>query len=305
MAEEALTATELVKSYRDKRFGDVLALDQFSLTAACGEIVGLVGANGSGKTTFVETVAGLIRPDSGSVRILGIDMLRTPRLARRQLGFAPQEHAMYVSATVQENLNVFGGLAGLRSFALRNAVAEVSEVMKLTGLMDRPLGWLSGGQWRRAQVATAMLGRPGLLLLDEPTAGADPPTRQAMLAAVRARAADGAAIVYTTHYLPELTDLGATLAVVKDGRVIARGDQQDLLAGLPGEVRARFDGPVPSSLRDQGRLDGEELVMNSTDPGKTLASLLAAGHTPESVDIRRPSLDDLYRSLDEASGHAV
>jgi ABC-2 type transport system ATP-binding protein len=305
MTEKALAAERLVKRYRGKQFGTVLALDGFSLTVDPGEIVGLVGANGSGKTTFVETVVGLIRPDHGTVRVLGIDMLRSARAARSRLGFAPQESAMYVSATVLENLHVFGGLAGLRRAALRAAVTEVSEQMQLGALLDRPVGWLSGGQRRRTQVATALLGRPELLLLDDPTAGADPPTRQALLTAVRARAAEGAAIVYTTHYLPELAELGATLAVVKGGRVIARGTQDELLAGLPGELRVAFDGPVPDRLRTQGRLDGQELCLPSLDPGQALAGILADGHVPMSVDVRRPSLDDLYRSLDEVPAHAI
>jgi ABC-2 type transport system ATP-binding protein len=191
----------------------------------------------------------------------------------------------------------------LRRSALRAAVDEVSEQMQLHALLERPVGWLSGGQRRRTQVATALLGRPDLLLLDEPTAGADPPTRQALLAAVRDRAAAGAAIVYTTHYLPELADLSATLAVVRRGQVIARGEQEELLAGLPGEVRVGFDGPVPPRLRDQGRVDGAELRISTSNPGQALAGILASGHVPLSVDVRRPSLDDLYSSLEEAPVH--
>lgn len=305
MGDAGLVAEGLVKCYRDRRFGDVLALDEFDLTAEPGEIVGLVGANGSGKTTFVETVIGLIRPDRGSVHVFGVDMLRTPRAARGRCGFAPQESALYVSATVRENLQVFGGLGGLRRAALRTAIAEAVDAMQLDPLLDRPVGWLSGGQRRRAQVATALLGRPDLLLLDEPTAGADPPTRQALLAAVRARAEAGAAIVYTTHYLPELAELDATLAVIKAGRVIARGEQKELLAGLPGEVRVEFDGPVPERLREQGRLVEQELRISSTDPGQTIAGLLADGHVPVSVDVRSASLDDLYTSLEEETVDAT
>lgn len=300
MVTEGLITEGLVK-----RYDDVLALNEFSLTAHRGEIVGLLGANGSGKTTFVEVVAGLVRPDAGSVRVVGVDMLRSPRIARQFLGCAPQEVAMYFSATVKENLQLFGGLIGLRRATLRAAIDEVADQMQLSGVMDRPVAVLSGGQRRRAQVASALLGTPELLLLDEPTAGADPPTREALLTAVRDRAAAGAAIVYTTHYLPELAELDASIAVIKSGQVIARGDQESLLSGLPGEVRVRFDGGVPDRLRDLGRLEDGELRMPTSDPGQTLAGLLAAGLVPSSVDVRKPSLDDLYYSLEAMVSHAI
>jgi ABC-2 type transport system ATP-binding protein len=123
---------------------------------------------------------------------------------------------------------------------------------------------------------------------------------------VAARAAAGAAVVYTTHYLPELAELGATLAVARAGRIIARGSQADLLSGLTGEVRITFDGPVPDRLRDQGQVTGDELRVPASDPPATLARLLAAGAAPAGVDVRRPGLDDLYRSLAmEETGHAA
>ncbi len=234
-----LTAEGLVNRYGDRR-----ALDRFDLTVRPGEIAGLVGHNGAGKTTFVEVVTGLVRPDAGSISVAGIDARRRPRAARRLIGVAPQEQALYLSATARDNLSLFGALAGLRGGGLRRAVAEVADELRLTEVLGQRTGLLSGGQRRRLQAATAMIGSPKLLLLDEPTAGADPETRTALLAAVRARAAAGAAIVYTTHYLPELADLGATLAVARAGRVIARGTQDSLISGLPGELRLRFEGAV-------------------------------------------------------------
>lgn len=293
MSAEGLVASGLVK-----RYGKVTALDRFDLTVAPGEIVGLVGANGSGKTTFVETVVGLIRPNEGRVTVFGIDNSQQPRAARSRLGFAPQEVALYWAATVKENLHLFGRLAGLRGAKLRGAIDEAIAEMQIGSVLDRQCGVLSGGQQRRVQVATVLVAQPPLLLLDEPTAGADPPTRQALLNVVRARAAAGATVVYTTHYLPELADLDATLAVVKAGHVIARGNQKDLLSDLPGEVRIRVEGPIPDRLRATGQVVDDELRIPSADPAQTLASLLGAGLVPVSVDIHRAGLDDLYRSLD-------
>jgi ABC-2 type transport system ATP-binding protein len=218
-----LVAEGLVKTYGRKR-----VLDGFGLSVAAGEIVGLVGPNGAGKTTFVEVVTGLTRPDEGRVIVDGIDALVRPRKARARIGVSPQETALYPAATVREHLRLFGGLAGLRGAALRAASNEIAEAMALTDVLDSAAGLLSGGQRRRTQAATALIARPPLLLLDEPTVGADPVTRSALLAVVRQRAAEGAAVVYTTHYLPELAELGATIAFARDGRVVARGESDDI-----------------------------------------------------------------------------
>ncbi|HEY8981830.1 MAG TPA: ABC transporter ATP-binding protein [Streptomyces sp.] len=274
-----LTVTGLVK-----RYGPCRALDGFDLTVAPGEIVGLIGHNGAGKTTFVETVTGLTRPDEGHLRIGPYD---SPRAARHLLGVAPQELALYGTLSARENVRLLAGLAGLRGRRRDAEVARVLDELRLTEIADRPVGALSGGQRRRVQAATAMVGSPPLLLLDEPTAGADPETRTALLDAVKARADAGAAVVYTTHYLPELVDLGATLALARAGRVIARGTQEELTRDLPGELRVTFTDPGEPELR-----------IPTKNPGTDLAALLTAGRTPASVDIRRPSLDDLYRSLE-------
>ncbi len=293
-----------------KRYGSRPALDGFDLTVRAGEITGLVGHNGAGKTTFVEIVTGLVKPDAGTVTIGGIDGLRESRRARRLVGVSPQEQALYVSATVRDNLRLFGALAGLRGGRLRLAIEQLAEELRLTEVLDQRAGLLSGGQRRRTQAGAALIGNPRLLLLDEPTAGADPQTRAALLAAVRARAAAGVAVVYTTHYLPELADLGATVAVARSGRVIARGSQDSLMRGLPGELRLRFGEtgpepgpgqagtlPLPQELAARARIVGGEVRLTSDNPAADLAGVLAAGCEPVAVDVRKPDLDDLYRAL--------
>src|SRR5258708_3383603 len=296
-----------------KRYGTTAALDGFNLDVGAGEIVGLIGHNGAGKTTFVEIVTGLVRPDSGLVRIGGVNALRDQRAARRMIGVAPQEQALYLSATARDNLRLFGALAGLRRSALTGAVDRVAAELQLTGVRGQRVGLLSGGQRRRTQAATALIGDPPLLLLDEPTAGADPETRGALLAAVRARAQAGAAVVYTTHYLPELADLGATLAVARAGRVIARGAQRSLISGLPGELRVRFDdagrkappSTLPPALADRARNVDGELRIASTNPPADLAALLAAGLAPIPVGLRPPDLHDPYRAPAKEPAHAA
>jgi ABC-2 type transport system ATP-binding protein len=270
-----LEAIDLTKSY-----DDVQALDGFGLTVAAGEICGLVGHNGAGKTTFVDVVSGLLKPDSGTVLVDGVP----PHETRGEIGISPQHIALYRPLTVREHLELYGRLAGLRRKALKAEIEELATAMQLTDFLQRRAGLLSGGQQRRTQAATALIHRPKLLLMDEPTAGADPLTRQALLDVVKQRAADGAAVVYTTHYLAELADLKASIAVASHGKVIARGSSAELLDGLPGEVR------VCTTDHEYHRA--------TTDPTGTLLALLAdAQGTVESVELRKSDLDDLYRSL--------
>ncbi|TDC61068.1 ABC transporter ATP-binding protein [Micromonospora sp. KC207] len=270
-----LEADALVKHY-----GQVTALDGFSLHVGSGQIVGLVGHNGAGKTTFANVVSGLVKPNSGSARIDG----KEPKKALRQLGVAPQQIALYPTATAYETLRLFGALHGLRRRHLVDAIDEVTAALRLDNFLHRRVGILSGGQQRRAQAAVAMLHRPQVLLMDEPTAGVDPETRQALLQALRGRASAGAAIVYTTHYLPELIELGADIAVARNGQVIAQGTTQELLSDLPGNIRIDFDD--------------ETLEVSTTDAAGTLAELLrTTKKSLRRVDIRQPSLDDLYKEL--------
>ncbi len=157
--------------------------------------------------------------------------------------------------------------------------------LRLTEIMDRKAGVLSGGQQRRTQAATALIHRPAVLLLDEPTAGADLDTREALLDLVKQRAGDGAAILYTTHYLPELTELQATIAVIRSGQIIARGTYDQLVDGLPGEVLLKFD-------------DEADVRVSTLDPTATLIELLNGCERPvTAVEVHHPSLDDLFHSL--------
>jgi ABC-2 type transport system ATP-binding protein len=266
-----LNASDLQKSYKS-----VTALDGFTLAVDAREIAGLIGHNGAGKSTFVSIVAGLVKPDGGRLEL---------GCGKAEIGVAPQTLGLYPTATVREHLWLFGKLAGRRQPALDRAIASTAEELLLGDLLKRKVRELSGGQQRRVQAATALVNRPKLLLLDEPTVGADPVTREAILTAVRRQADDGAAVVYTTHYLPELDGLDATLAIARAGRVVARGRRAELLADLPGRLAATF-------------ADGREVTIPTKDPGAALAKLLADQRAlPERIDLQSPSLDDLYRTL--------
>ncbi len=229
-----------------KSYGARSALGGVDLDIAAGEIVGLLGPNGAGKTTLVSILAGLIRPDAGSVTIGSIDALAHPRRIRPLLGLAPQETGLYPTLTCRENLRFFAELAGLRRRKLRIAMDEVAAALQLTDLMDRRAQHLSGGERRRLHTALALVNRPPLVLLDEPTTGADVQTRAHLLHFVGELAADGAAILYSTHYLTEIEQLGVSVVILDQGHVIVRGSVEELVAGHDTNVvELTFTGPVP------------------------------------------------------------
>jgi len=267
-----------------KRYGGTVALNGFTLSIAPGEIVGLIGHNGAGKSTFAEIVTGLTRPDSGTARFDGADLTRASGAVRARIGYAPQHLGLYPTATVRANLQLFGRLYGLHRRRLTGAIDRVAHDLGLTASLDRRVEVLSGGVQRRTQAATALLHEPDLLLLDEPTAGADPATRDALLAVVRDRAEAGAAVCYTTHYLPELDQLEATIAVAARGTVIARGDRDTLLSGLTGHATLRYP-------------DGSATTIDGADPVRGLVSALLDGPSPSDVALHQPTIDDLYRHL--------
>lgn len=287
-----------------KAYGDVVALRGVSLDVAAGSIVGLLGPNGAGKTTIVSIVAGLRRPDAGTVTVNGIDVVARPEQVRRMVGLAPQELGVYPTVTVRENLVLLGELAGLRGRRLAQRIDEVATALLLSGLLGRLVRTLSGGEKRRLHTAMALLHRPPLLLLDEPTAGADVHTRANLVQVVRDLAAEGSAVLYSTHYLPEVEDLQADVALVLDGRVIATGALKDLIAAHgAAAVELTFDGPAPA-LRLDGEpvtVDGSRLRIVTDDPtecaARVLGELRTGSHRLRSVELIRPSLNSVFLAL--------
>ena len=284
----------------EKRYGDVEVLRGVDLDADAGRVVALLGPNGAGKTTLVSIVAGLRSADAGSVRIADVDALADPVAARRMLGLAPQDLGIYPTLTVHRNLAFFGELAGLRRQALVARIDEVSGGLDLADLLLRRAGELSGGQKRRLHTAIAMLHRPPLLFLDEPTVGADVQTRARLLRAVRALADDGVAVMYTTHYLAEVEELDADVAILEGGRVIERAGVAELVSRCgTAALRLTFDGPVPAL--PGFTVDGAVATLPTADPAASAASVLrdlgAHADRLRSVDVIRPSLEAAYLSL--------
>lgn len=294
-----LSVTGLRKSY-----GDRMALRGIDLEIRPGEVVGLLGPNGAGKTTFASIIAGLVRPDAGTVLVGGIDAVRHPYQVRPLTGFAPQTTGVYEVLTVEENLRFFGELAGVHGPALRQRIAEVGAALLLDDLRTRPCQQLSGGEKRRVHTAIALMGRPKLLLLDEPTVGADIPTRTALLDLVKTIAAEGTAVLYSTHYLPEIEALGAFVVLLDHGTVIARGRADELVAehGVAA-LELRFDGDAPDiSLAGFPVVREGELIRIVT-PDLALAAarvfdtLGADAGRLRNLDVIHPSLEGVFLAL--------
>ncbi len=270
------------------------------LEIRAGEVVALLGPNGAGKTTLVSIVAGLRSADGGRVTVDGIDALAAPDRARGVLGLAPQALGIYPTLRVRENLEVFGRIAGLGGRVLRQRVEEVAEALALTGLLGSRAGVLSGGQQRRLHTAMAMVHRPRLLFLDEPTVGADIESRRQILDLVRELAADGCAVCYATHYLPEVEDLDATVAVLEEGRVLVTDSVANLVDrhGRSG-VRLTFRGPAPDL--DGFDVHGQDAFRATPQPGPAAARVLASGadwvERLDAVEIVRSDLESAYLRL--------
>jgi ABC-2 type transport system ATP-binding protein len=314
-----VTVSLVVEEVR-KRYGEVVALDGVSLNVGPGEIVGLLGANGAGKTTLVSLVSGLRRPDAGSIEVGGIDVGRAPQAARALLGVAPQANGVYEVLTVRQNLAFFGELCGLRRRALARRVDELADTLLLTGLLDRSVAALSGGEKRRVHTAIALVGRPPLLLLDEPTVGADVETRAALLHVVRTLADAGSAVVYSTHYLPEVEVLGASVAMLDHGRLIARGSVGALVARHGAAIaELRFDGAAPAPAGAvEGitvSVDGDVLRVSAPNPAAAAATVIAhlGGDASRlrGIDVLQPNLDSVFLALtgrrydEEGVGHVA
>lgn len=232
-----------------KSYGQVDALRGVDLSVESGQIVALLGRNGAGKTTLVSIIAGLLSADAGTVEVDGINSATDPDAVARRLGIAPQETGIYRVLSVRDNLTLFADLAAVPRRQRTSRVEDVAEQLGLTHLLDRKGSELSGGEARRLHTACALVHQPRLLLLDEPTVGADIATRQQLISSVRDLAAAGAAVVYTTHYLPEVEALEADIVIIHEGEILDRGTQAELIdRHHRGGLRFTVDGQPPAGV---------------------------------------------------------
>ena len=272
------------------------ALDGVSFDIEAGEFFGLLGPNGAGKTTLISILAGLTRPSSGSVRVNGFDVRADYAQARRQLGVVPQELVFDPFFTVREALRIQSGY-----FGVRNNEAWIDELLESLGLADKAganMRQLSGGMKRRVLVAQALVHKPPVIVLDEPTAGVDVELRQTLWQFIARLNRDGHTVLLTTHYLEEAEALCGRIAMLKQGRVVALSTTSELLKAASSNVlRLKIDAPLPDSLASRARVTGRIVQLPAHDAQEIerhLAALRLAGIEAHDVEIRKADLEDVF-----------
>ncbi|MFF0137323.1 ATP-binding cassette domain-containing protein [Streptomyces sp. NPDC005227] len=294
----------------EKRFGDVHALRGLDLAVAQGAACGVLGPNGAGKTTAVRLLATLLRPDAGSARVAGHDVVREAAAVRRSIGVTGQYASVDGDLTGRQNLRLFARLHRIRDTGAR--AAELLDRLGLTEAADRPAATYSGGMRRRLDLAASLVRRPAVLFLDEPTTGLDPMSRTRVWETVRALKEEGTTVLLTTQYLEEADQLADDIALVDRGRVAHTGSPAGLkaLIGAYAEVVVADPEALSAAAAVLDRLTGREPVLDAvrgtvgvaaTDPALTLPGLVreldAAGVPLLDARLRQPTLDDVFLRL--------
>jgi len=294
----AISFQHVGKTYRSAR-GAVKALDDVSFDIEPGEFFGLLGPNGAGKTTLISILAGLASASNGHVRVLGHDVVTDYAAARRSLGIVPQELVFDPFFSVREALRIQSGY-----FGVRHNDDWIDELLLNLGLSDKAdanMRQLSGGMKRRVLVAQALVHRPPVIVLDEPTAGVDVELRQTLWQFVARLNKEGHTVLLTTHYLEEAEALCGRLAMLKQGQVVALDRTSALLAGTASTMlRFKMDAPLPPSLAAQSRVTGRIVQITAHDAHEVetiLGVLRNAGCQPEDLEIGRADLEDVFLEI--------
>jgi ABC-2 type transport system ATP-binding protein len=265
-----------------KRYGELIAVHEVSFTVRSGEMIGLLGPNGAGKTTTVSMIAGLLEPDSGEVRIEGGVVRTETDPVKRRMGLVPQDLALHDELSARENLALFGALYGIRGATLHRAMDEAFAIAGLTDRAADKVGTFSGGMKRRLNLAAALLHAPSILLLDEPTVGVDPQSRNAIFANLEDLKRQGKMLVYTTHYMEEAERLCDRIIIIDHGKVIANGtlDEVRRLVPVTNVLELQIESPgVDGWYRDLRTLPGvTEAALEGSLLRVTLGDLMQ--HSP-------------------------
>ena len=299
-------STPPLLSCRDvrKSYGSRAAVDGVSFDITPGECYGLLGPNGAGKTTLVSIVCGILPADGGTV---AIERPRGRAVDGPAVGYVPQELAVYVDLSARENLRFFGQLQGLKGRSLEYQVDKLLEVVGLAERGREPVVRFSGGMQRRLSVAIGLIGPPALLVLDEPTLGVDPQSRNAILETVAAMADAGTAVLLTSHHMDEVARLCSRVGILDHGVMVAEGSVDELVASLGGGDRVRVGATAPKDVAvalalSEGvtvvAVDDDAVELHVDEASRRLPEVFEAarqaGHGVVSIDVRRPNLEDVF-----------
>jgi ABC-2 type transport system ATP-binding protein len=289
-----------------KRFGPFTAVDGISLTVERGEIFGFLGSNGAGKSTTIRMLCGLLAPSSGRAQVLGIDVARDPEAVKRRIGYMSQRFSLYEDLSVRQNIRFFGGVYGLRGDRLREREAWAVEMAGLEGKEELLTGDLPGGWKQRLALACAVLHRPQVIFLDEPTSGVDPLSRRRFWQLIDEMAAAGVTVFVTTHYLDE-AEYCHRVALIHAGRLATLGTVREVKEVFSDRLVLEISAPRASEALDT--LTGESWILATSIFGsrihavvpkeadgqqRILAALTAAGNGPARVEAIMPSLEDVF-----------
>jgi ABC-2 type transport system ATP-binding protein len=294
-----------------KSFGEIHAVNDVSLQIARGETYGLLGPNGAGKTTAISILSGLLEPDSGSVTVAGFPIRTTSTDGKQAIGLVPQDIAIYPDLSALENLRFFATLYGMSKAEATTRIGEVLEVIGLTDRRKDRVKTYSGGMKRRLNIGIGLLHHPQLLVLDEPTVGVDPQSRNAILESVEALSGAGMAVLYTTHYMEEAERLCDRIGIIDSGRVIAEGTTRELVAsiGEREQLRISVSGSLDGALErlralpgvDEVSADDDAVIVIADDSSRLLPTIIeqlsAHGAQIGSVDVSRPDLEAVFLHL--------
>lgn len=294
-----------------KSFGKNVAVDGISLSIFPGETFGLLGPNGAGKTTTLKILCGLVRPDGGDVTVQGISIRQSVQKVQKMLGVVPQGLALYEDMTARQNLNYFARLRGLSTQERKEQIETILYLVSLEEDADRRVKGFSGGMKRRLNIGIGLLGRPQVLLLDEPTVGIDPQSRRHILDSVRRLADEGMTIIYTSHYMEEVEYLCQRVAIMDRGRVIAQGPIDEVKALAGDSVVLRIPLPANGNSVDLDRLRASVSLPLETRMGElrfvlpdgssqvpaVLNKLLEFGTPLDGMTVTTPNLETVFLSL--------
>lgn len=295
----------------EKKYGNIKAVNDISFAVEKGEILGLLGPNGAGKSTAISMISTLFQPDNGDILFKGTSIIKKPRQIQEKLGMVPQDIALYQNMNGYENLKFWGQAYGLKGKVLKDRITQVSEIISISDRLKDKVKTYSGGMKRRLNIGVGLLHEPELLIMDEPTVGIDPQSRNHILDTVKKLNQQGLTIIYTSHYMEEVEYLCRKVEIMDEGKIIASGSKEELVEIINGQkkVKISFDVIIPElvaavkeiSYVSNLRQDGETLFFSTTNGENLIEDIIMKTKNLNikitALDIEKPNLESVFLYL--------